>query len=320
MATFEETDFRQLESQDVRDYWQHEAHQFTPWLADEIRSEEASHLEDVLGLDLEVIETERNVGKYSVDVLAEVVDDGRQIIIENQLETSDHDHLGKCIAYAAGVDADIIVWISPQFNAEHQDAFEWLNRNSRSTVNLFAIRLEVWRIGDSQPAIRLNPVEEPSEWKTKAQRSGGELSDRRQLQEEFWTAFRDVIEESSTHLRTRKPRPRHYYSNPIGRTGFHIYFGFDDDPAEIHISLTIDDDEEAFWELKSQEDEIGQALGTEVRWDEPEETRTGNMRSHIWIARDGRLDNQDEWDEYFDWMLEQGDQFHEVFYDRIQQL
>ena len=95
-------EFHELEPQDMREYWTHKAHDFTPWLADSIESEEVSHLEDVLGLDLEVTEMEKSVGKYNVDIVAEVVDDGRQVVIENQLSSSDHDHLGKSIAYAAG--------------------------------------------------------------------------------------------------------------------------------------------------------------------------------------------------------------------------
>ncbi|WP_423746638.1 DUF4268 domain-containing protein [Haladaptatus sp. SPP-AMP-3] len=88
-----------------------------------------------------------------------------------------------------------------------------------------AIRLEVWRIGDSPPAVRLNPVGKPSEWKEKAKRSEGKLAETEQLQEEFWTEFRDRIQELFTPLRPRKPRPLHYYSNPIGKSGFHISFG-----------------------------------------------------------------------------------------------
>lgn len=114
------TDFHELEPPEVREYWTHEAHDFTPWLADAIETEEMSHIEDVLGLDLEVTETEKSAGKYNVDIVAEVVGDGRQVMIENQLKSSDHDHLGKSITYAAGVDADIIVWISPTFNDEHR--------------------------------------------------------------------------------------------------------------------------------------------------------------------------------------------------------
>jgi hypothetical protein len=168
-------EFSQLELQDVREYWEDEARDFTPWLANSIGTEEVSKLEDALGLDLEVIETEKSVGRYNVDILAEVVDDNRNVVIENQLSSSDHDHLGKSIAYASGVDADIIVWIAPRFYDEHRDAMQWLNQNSREGVDLFALRLEVWTIGDSDPAIRLNPVAEPSEWKEKAQRSEGEL-------------------------------------------------------------------------------------------------------------------------------------------------
>ena len=128
-----------------------------------------------------------------MDILAEVVGDNRNVVIENQLDPSDHDHLGKSIAYASGVDADIIVWIAPQFYDEHRDAIMWLNQNSREAVDLFAIRLEVWRINDSDPAVRLNPIAEPSEWREKAQRSDEELSDMKELQEEFWTEFRDRI-------------------------------------------------------------------------------------------------------------------------------
>jgi len=157
--------FQDLEAQDTREYWANEAHDFTPWIASRIGSEDASQLEDTLGLDLDMVDTEKDIGRYRVDVLAETVDDGRTVVIENQLERSDHDHLGKAIAYAAGVDADIIAWLAPKFNDEHRDAMEWLNENSREGVDFFALRIEVWKIGDSEPAVRLNPVEKPSEWR-----------------------------------------------------------------------------------------------------------------------------------------------------------
>ncbi|GAB7020855.1 DUF4268 domain-containing protein [Halostagnicola bangensis] len=320
MATFEGPDFQELEPQDVREYWTHEAHEFTPWLANEIRSEDASHLEDVLGLDLEVIQMEKSVGKYSVDILAEVVEDGRQVVIENQLDQSDHDHLGKSIAYASGVDADIIVWIAPKFNDEHHDAFQWLNRNSLEGIDFFAIRLEVWRISDSPPAVRLNPIEDPSEWKEKAQRADNELTDTKQLQEEFWTEFRDQIQDSTTPLRARKPRPRHYYTNPIGKTGFELSFVNVSQENTLRVDLIIQDNEDAFWELKSEEEMIEDELGEEVIWREPRETQSGNMRSNISVIHNADIESTEQWDQYFDWMMEQGEQFHEVFYDRIQQL
>lgn len=312
------SEFRDLEPQDVREFWEHEAHEFTPWLADSIRAEDSSHLEDVLGLDLEITETEKSVGKYSVDIVAEVIDDGRQIVIENQLESSDHDHLGKCIAYAAGVDADIIVWIAPQFNDEHKDAFQWLNKNSREGVDLFAIRLEVWRIGDSAPAVRLNPIEDPSEWKEKAKRSGDELSETQKLQEEYWTQFRDLISDRDTQLRTRKPKPQHWYNNPIGRSGFHLQFTVNTVESNLYCQLVIRDDPEVYQELESQKAEIEEAMGEELLWRPPEEAKRDSNRAKITLRRPGDLSQKDSWEEYQSWMIDRGERFHDVFYDRIQ--
>lgn len=320
MSTNPDLHFQELESQDARDYWQHEAREFTPWLAEQIESEDASHLEDVLGLDLEVIEIEKRVGKYSVDILAEVVDDGRQVVIENQLGASDHNHLGQCIAYAAGVDADIIVWISPQFNDEHQDAFQWLNKNSRRGIDLFAIRLEVWKIGESEPAVRLNPVEDPSEWQEKAKRPDKELTETKKLQEEFWTSFRDLISEGSTRLSPRKPRPQHWYNNPIGKTGFSLTFTVDSRGNELRVSVIIRDDSDAYWELAEEREAIESEFGGSLEWIEPEETRAGKERSMIRITRSGNVNETEKWDEYLDWLLENGGKLHEVFYPRIQQL
>ena len=313
-------DFASLESQEVREYWEHEAQEFTPWVASEIRAEDVSELEDSLGLDLEIIEEEKSVGRYNVDILAEVVDDNRNVVVENQLNPSDHDHLGKSIAYASGVDADIIVWISPRFHDEHRDAIQWLNENSREGVDLFAIRLEVWKIGDSEPAVRLNPVAEPSEWKEKAKRSEGELTDTEKLQEEFWTEFRDRIEDRETPLSARKPNPQHWYNNPIGKTGFELAFILNSRDNELRAELIIRDNAEAYRQLIDQSQQIESEFDHELTWHEPEETRAGKERSRIVVTKPADVTDQDRWDEYLDWMIEHGEQFHGVFYDRIQRL
>lgn len=313
-------DFASLEPQDVREYWEHEAQEFTPWVANEIRREGVSELEDSLGLDLEIIDEEKSVGRYNVDILAEVVDDNRNVVIENQLNPSDHDHLGKSIAYASGVDADIIVWITPRFHDEHQDAIQWLNENSREGVDLFAIRVEVWKIGDSNPAVQLNPVAEPSEWKEKAKRSKGELTDTEKLQEEFWTEFRDRIEDRETPLSARKPNPQHWYNNPIGKTGFELGFILNSRDNELRTELIIRDNAEAYRQLIDQSQQIESEFDRELTWHEPEETRAGKERSRVVVTKSADVTNQDQWDEYIDWMIEHGERFHDVFYGRIQKL
>lgn len=309
--------FRELEAQDARGYWQDEARDFTPWLAAQIENEDVSQLEDTLGLDLEVVDIEKDVGRYRVDIVAETVDDGRTVVIENQLEQSDHDHLGKAIAYAAGVDADIIAWLSPKFNDEHRDAMQWLNENSREGIDFFALRIEVWKIGDSEPAVRLNPVEKPSEWKERAKRSKGELSETQQLQEQFWTAFRDKIEDRETPLSTRKPSPRHWYDNPIGKSGFVLSFRVNTVKNKISCILIIKDDSEAFQELEAQKEAIESEISESLNWNEAGETKA---QSKIIFEREANLSKRNMWDEYHDWLIEQGERFHEAFYDRIQNL
>jgi hypothetical protein len=313
-------EFASLESQEVREYWEHEAQQFTPWLAGEIQVEDVSALEDALGLDLEIIEQEKSVGRYNVDILAEETDGNRNVIIENQLNPSDHDHLGKSLAYASGVDADIIVWVAPRFYDEHRDAMQWLNENSREGVDLFAIRLEVWKIGDSDPAVRLNPVAEPSEWKEKAQRSESELTGIKKLQEEFWTQFRDRIQERDTPLSARKPNPQHWYNNPIGKTGFELAFILNSSDDELRTELIIRDNAEAFDQLVAEAEQVESEFERELMWHEPEKTRAGKERSRIAATKSAEVTDKDQWDEYLEWIIEHGEQFHEVFYDRIQQV
>lgn len=312
--------FAPLKSQNVRDHWDHEAHEFTPWVANEIRSDQASELEDTLGLDLTVVETEKSVGRYNVDILADVVEDNRTVVIENQLTPSDHDHLGKALAYASGVDADIVVWIAPQFYDEHQDAIQWLNQNSREAVDLFAVRLEVWRIGDSAPAVRLNPMAKPSEWREKAQRPNKELSEIKQLQEEFWTQFRDRIERRETKLRARKPKPQHWYNNPIGKSGMHLSFILNSQDNEIRAQLIIKDDAEAFRALAEDQDTIEHQLDKELIWKQPAETQAGKQRSRILFRREARIDDTDSWEQYQEWLIRHGELLYQQFHDRIQRL
>lgn len=320
MTQFDSFNFKDMERQEVREYWEHEAHEFTPWLAADIKSVRTSHLEDVLGLEMEVIEVEKRVGRYSVDILARTVIDGRRVVIENQLTPSDHDHLGKAIAYAAGVNAEIIVWIAPRFYDEHRDAVQWLNNSSREGVDMFALRLEVWKIGESDPAMKLDPVEKPSEWKEKARRAATDLSESEERREEFWTRFRNRIEEEQTPLRPRKPLPRLHYSNPIGKAGYHLYFAFDVTARERHLGLVIEDDEDAYFALESQQEQIEAEIGQPLLWIEPSETQGGKMRSQIQLRADGSLEDRTDWEKHIDWFLEYGERFHEVFSERVQRL
>ena len=165
---------------DLRSIWKHEAKDFTPWLAQE---ENLAILSDAIGIDIVLEEKESNVGDFSVDLYATEEGTNRKIIIENQLEETNHDHLGKIITYASGKDAEVIIWIVKKARDEHKQAIEWLNQHTDEKSAFFLIEIEVWKINDSDPAPKFNIVERPNDW-AKAMKKAG-LSESDSLKLEF---------------------------------------------------------------------------------------------------------------------------------------
>lgn len=151
-----------LEKVDIRKIWEPEASSFTSWL---VTPENLALLGEALGIEFneDDIHQGAGVGDFSIDVLASDLS-GHKIVIENQLESTDHDHLGKCITYAAGVNAEIIIWIAKNVRDEHRQAIEFLNSNSSDKLNLFLVQLEAYKIGDSRPVPHFAVIESPNEW------------------------------------------------------------------------------------------------------------------------------------------------------------
>ena len=146
---------------DLRSVWPHEANDFTKWLAEE---ENLSLLGDAIGIELELEERESSVGSFSVDILAKESGTNRRVIIENQLEDTNHDHLGKLITYASGKGAEVIVWIVKRARDEHRQAIEWLNQHTDGNIGFFLLEIELCQIGSSEKAPRFNVVEKPNDW------------------------------------------------------------------------------------------------------------------------------------------------------------
>jgi len=213
-----------LEKVDARKIWEHEALSFTPWLA---MPENLVQLGEALGIEFDEdnIQKEVGVGDFSTDILTSDMA-GRKIIIENQLERTDHDHLGKCITYAAGVGAEIIIWIARHVRDEHKQAVEYLNSNSSEKLNIFLVQLEAYKIGDSKPAPHFTIIERPNEW-TKAVRSqsgnSNHVTDTKLKQQKFFEMLRDYGSENSKKIqRWQKPLPQHWYTITTGFSSAHI--------------------------------------------------------------------------------------------------
>ena len=149
------------EIKDLRKVWAHEALDFTPWLAEE---ENLSELADAVGLEITLDETESSVGDFSVDIFAKETGTDRKIIIENQLEDTNHDHLGKLITYASGKNAEIIIWVVKRAREEHRSAVEWLNNHTDENIGFFLVEIKLYQIGGSQIAPKFNVIEKPNNW------------------------------------------------------------------------------------------------------------------------------------------------------------
>lgn len=144
---------------DLRSVWSHEALNFTPWVAENV-----DLLADAVGLDITVDETESSVGDFNVDIYASETGTDRKIIIENQLEDTDHDHLGKLITYASGKDADVVIWVVKHAREEHKAAVEWLNNHTDDKIGFFLCEIKLFQIGDSDIAPSFTVVERPNDW------------------------------------------------------------------------------------------------------------------------------------------------------------
>jgi hypothetical protein len=179
--------FGRLQELPLREAWKHEALEFTPWLAENI-----DHLSEAIGMPLELTGTEVAVESFSADILARNPMDDTAVLIENQLETTDHTHLGQIMTYLAGLEANAVVWIAPTFREPHLSAIRWLNEHTADGFSFFAVKARVVRIGDSPYAPIFEVVEKPNDWerevKQKATSEGAAYYD---IKEEFWKAFLD---------------------------------------------------------------------------------------------------------------------------------
>ena len=198
---------------ELRDVWKSEDGDFTPWLA---RDDNLALLADAIGINLELEAQEQSVGPFRADILCKDTETNNWVLIENQIEKTDHTHLGQILTYGAGLEATTIVWIAKSFTEEHRATLDWLNEITSDKFNFFGLEIELWRIGDSPIAPKFNVVSKPNEWV----RDGGEIqiiSPEGKLRLDYWTTFIDYLHERNSTIKTSKPHSWHYLPFSIGR-------------------------------------------------------------------------------------------------------
>ena len=295
-----------LQKIDLRDVWGIEP-DFTNWLA---QKENLDLLGEEIGVDIKPIKTEANVGQFKVDILAEEESSGRKIIIENQLEDTNHDHLGKIITYAYGYDAEIIIWVVRDVREEHQRAVEWLNEHTDEKTGYFLIKVELWQIEGSNPAPKFDVLVSPNEWAKaiKASPAGGELSDTKLQQLDFWTKFKGFVRAKDTRIRLQTPRPQHWYDVSMGSSEAHVALTINTRENLLGCEIYISRNKELFKFLQERKEEIEKEIGEQAEWVD------AAVASRIKIKKEiPDLFSQSEAENYYVWLYEKTVQFQKVF-------
>lgn len=296
-----------IEQVELRDVWKHEAHNFTKWLAE---PENLDLLSEEIDIELSLIDTEYNVGRFNVDIFAEEAGANRKVIIENQLEKTDHDHLGKLITYASGLDAEIIIWIVKEVLEEHQQAIDWLNENTNEKINFFAIKMEVWKIGDSKKAPKFHVISKPNNWTKTVKKSiqKSSLSDTLILQLKFWDSFKEYASERKINLRLRKTYPQHWYDMSFGRKDCHMSLTINSQRNEFACEVYIPNSKETFYQFYDNKDDINIKVSG-LEWMELPTKKASRIKKKM----NGDFKNQDKWNEYFKWLTNTALEFQETF-------
>lgn len=287
------------EIEDLRTVWPHEALDFTPWLAKE---DNISLLSDAIGIDITVESTESSVGAFNVDIVGTETGTERCIIIENQLEDTNHDHLGKLITYAAGKAASVVVWIVKHAREEHKAAIEWLNNNMGDDIGFFLCEIKLFKIGDSSPAVKFEVVERPNGW-TKEQKRVDPIEGTGKDNYDYWVALNEYAfqnKQFAREFRQRKPSPRHFMNFTIGSSECHLSVSQIQTRNEIVAELYISDDKELFRTIQNHQAEIETETGIKFDWRELPERKA----SRVLTAYKAELRDSTKWREQFDWIID----------------
>lgn len=306
-----------LERVDLRDIWQSEPQDFTPWLAEEAN---LALLAEALNMELALEAREKEVGSFSADILCINIVDNSLVLIENQLERTDHTHLGQLMTYAAGLHTVDIVWIAAKFTEEHRAAMDWLNEITDVQFRFFGLEVEVWRIGGSLAAPKFNIVSQPNDWSRSVARSVREApaTGVKAEHQRYWQALRDQFEESGTWIRPQRASPKHWMNIGVGKAGMKLVAIRRTTSKSITVGFETfhEDAKKVFDLLHAEREAIEAELGFEMEWCR----RSDRKAAVIWYTVDADISNEADWPNQISWMQNGLERLDAVFRPRVQAL
>ena len=313
-----DTDLDKLEKVELREVWKSESSDFTPWLA---QNKNLKLLGKAIGMeDLELTGQEQNIGPFRADIVCRDTADDGLVLIENQLEKTDHRHLGQLLTYAAGLDVVTIIWVSEEFIEEHRAALDWLNENTAETLNFFGLEIELWKIGNSLPAPKFNIASKPNNWtRTIRQTAKGEITEIKQLQLEYWTEFKIYVESQSKIIRPQKAAPQHWINTSIGRSDFHLVAIINTQKEIIasYLSISGSHAKAHFFLLKEDKENIEKEFEEQLTWRELPTKKESQVKISF---SDNNPADRNQWPTQHKILCETLEKFHNVFYKRVKEL
>ncbi len=307
-----------IKKMDLRDVWSSESSDFTPWLAKE---ENISLLGDAIGLELEVESQEKNVGPFRADILARDLTSNHYVLIENQLEQTNHNHLGQIMTYAAGLDAFSIIWIAKSFTEEHRAALDWLNRITEENINFFGIEIEVIQIGDSLPAPQFKVVAKPNDWSksVRSSASTGELTDTKLKQQQYWTEFKEYVEKNGSPFKVQKPSPQHWTNIALGRSNFYLSLTVNSQSHIICINLEIGGAraKEHFDKLRDlYEEDSKEHISADIEWLRLDDRKSCMVK----LSKSFNFTDESSRDDQFAWFVEYVKKYISYFRPKVKSI
>jgi hypothetical protein len=307
-------DLGNLRRVELRQAWENEALHFTPWLAENL-----SLLGQAIGIELELLEREAEVGDFSVDILASDVARGRKVIIENQLEATDHGHLGQLLTYAAGTGAGVVVWICSAFREEHRQAIDWLNKGFSAGTDFFGVVLELLAVDESRPAVHFRVVASPNDWSRRSSSAAAaaeELSPKRAAYQAFFQTLIDRLR-AERFTNARVAQPNNWCSFASGTRGITygvVFTGSGTLRAEVYIDAgDRETNLRVLTALKADAAAITAELAETLQWDELE----GRRACRIGCETPADPLDADKREHHLAWAIDHMRKFKRVFALRL---
>ena len=299
-----------IQEVDIRKIWPDEARNFTPWLANNL-----DLLSETLGIALEAVEQEAPVGSNRLDIRAKDRE-GQTVVVENQLDATNHDHLARLLIYAAGYEARIVIWVAARFTDEHLAAIDWLNARTREEADFYGVEIRVVKIGDSLPVPDFRLVARPSIWSRQTRRS---VSPDNEKQRHFNQQILDRLREQGRADTTGALL--NWNSIPSSVSGFRYYWSMERNRAQrvaVYLEMKTGDQEhekKIFDSLELEKSDIEESLGRKLIWKDAKKIQIILQGEEAWIN-----DPPEKLNQIREWILEHLPKLKRVFDPRLEEI